>query len=56
MKNPLRLNDSKRVIRGGDWYGSSGDLRSARRDSTAPSSRFYDIYIGFRLFRTTEKS
>lgn len=36
-----------RVLRGGSWYGRSKYLRSASRDSNAPTSR--DANTGFRL-------
>ena len=38
---------STRVLRGGSWYLSGGDLRSAYHFSSSPSTRLFDI--GFRL-------
>jgi len=39
----------QRVVRGGAWYGASGDCRAARRFSYAPSTRWNAT--GFRLAR-----
>jgi formylglycine-generating enzyme required for sulfatase activity len=41
---------SWRVVRGGSWYYSPGDLRAASRDGYPLDSR--DRYTGFRLSRT----
>jgi formylglycine-generating enzyme required for sulfatase activity len=55
MRNPLLQKISPyRVFRGGFWEDGSGDIRSARRSLRSPSRRYY--FIGFRLFRTKEKS
>jgi len=40
---------SSRVMRGGSWYGSAANVRSAYRNSFTPSYR--NRYIGFRLVR-----
>jgi formylglycine-generating enzyme required for sulfatase activity len=42
---------ARRVIRGGSWGDSPGDLRSAVRFDFSPGDRSY--LIGFRLLRTT---
>ena len=39
-----------RVVRGGSWFNSAGDIRSANRSVSAPELRF--IYAGFRLARS----
>ncbi len=41
---------SRRVLRGGSWYFSPWDVRSAYRDWLRPSDRLYNI--GFRISRT----
>ena len=41
---------SARVIRGGSWYYSASNCRSAYRNSRSPSTR--GDFIGFRLVRT----
>jgi formylglycine-generating enzyme len=47
---------STRVLRGGSWYNSAWDTRSAYRCSSYPDSWFFipiygDAYVGFRLVR-----
>ena len=39
-----------RVLRGGSWYDSPRNLRSAHRDGSNPTIR--DGYLGFRISRT----
>jgi formylglycine-generating enzyme required for sulfatase activity len=39
-----------RVMRGGSWYGTASNCRSAFRSNRGPSTRVY--YTGFRLVRT----
>ena len=46
----LQGKDSGRVVRGGNWSGSPGDLRSAVRGGDEPGNRFDDL--GFRVSRT----
>ncbi len=41
---------SRRVSRGGSWFDSAADVRSARRDADGPSERF--DFLGFRVART----
>jgi formylglycine-generating enzyme required for sulfatase activity len=41
---------SRRVLRGGSWFGSPQGLRSAIRLRVAPGDRDYDA--GFRIART----
>jgi len=40
-----------RVLRGGSWYDPQQDVRAAKRDKSAISSR-YDGDVGFRVCRT----
>jgi formylglycine-generating enzyme required for sulfatase activity len=40
---------SYRVLRGGGWFSSARDVRSANRGSYAPSSQY--TYLGFRVVR-----
>ena len=40
----------RRVYRGGGWYDTAGDLRSADRDGHVPDTRSF--VLGFRLART----
>jgi formylglycine-generating enzyme required for sulfatase activity len=42
--------DASRVIRGGSWYLTARDCRSAIRYAYAPDIRFY--FVGFRLARS----
>ena len=51
-KSPARnpkgsVSGSRRVMRGGSWFNSAQDCRSAHRDYLRPVSRSYDV--GFRL-------
>ncbi len=49
-QNPLiRSGGSKRVLRGGSWSDASRYVRSAFRNSNAPSNR--SVYVGLRLVR-----
>ena len=41
---------SRRVLRGGSWYGSARDCRSASRDWGGPGIRF--SMLGFRVARS----
>ena len=43
-------DQARRVLRGGSWYDSPQDLRSAGRSGGAPDVR--DYYTGFRIART----
>jgi formylglycine-generating enzyme required for sulfatase activity len=43
-------NGSGRVCRGGSWWSSARDCRSARRDNSSPEGR--DNYTGFRVVCT----
>jgi len=45
------VSGSRRVLRGGGWYYSASNCRSASRNSNLPSSRNYNG-VGFRLVRT----
>jgi len=45
-QQPL-VSDSARVVRGGSWYGSGRNLRSAFRSGLTPDNRFN--FLGFRL-------
>ena len=46
---------SNRVYRGGSWFGSTWDCRSANRVSEVPSGRGYsDAVLGFRLLREVQ--
>ena len=46
--DPVSINfDSRRILRGGSWYGSASGTRSANRSYEEPDSRFRSI--GFRL-------
>ena len=47
--NPLGTDGSERVLRGGSWYASARDCRSAYRGADPPSRRSPDV--GFRLSR-----
>ena len=48
----LSGNCSRRVLRGGSWYYSPNDLRSAGRSRATSVFRYY--YNGFRLARTLD--
>ncbi len=41
---------TRRVVRGGSWYGSSEDCRSAKRESRSPDSA--EDVVGLRVVRT----
>jgi formylglycine-generating enzyme required for sulfatase activity len=45
-----RAKAAGRIIRGGGWYGTAVDCRSAGRNRRTPGVRAYDL--GFRLSRT----
>jgi outer membrane protein assembly factor BamB len=47
-------NGSRRVIRGGEWYGDARDCRSAFRYADVPTGIFY--VMGFRVVMTTSGS
>ena len=54
MKNPLLdYSPSDRMYRGGSWNNYAMDIRAPLRYYFAPSPHYY---LGFRLFRTLEKS
>ena len=51
MIDPLGLGSGKeRILRGGSWFNSACDCRSARRNSGFPSSQFSNV--GFRVALT----
>jgi formylglycine-generating enzyme required for sulfatase activity len=47
---PGPISGSQRVLRGGSWFGSSGNCRASSRIGVAPGSD--DVSIGFRAART----
>jgi len=49
VMNPVG-SGSKRVSRGGEWGGTPGSMRAARRREVAPADRNY--FIGFRCARS----
>ncbi|WP_417380105.1 SUMF1/EgtB/PvdO family nonheme iron enzyme [Gimesia sp.] len=44
---------SRRVDRGGSWFGDSGSCRSAHRDGSSPGYRL--LLLGFRVLRSSVK-
>lgn len=56
VRNPLNTGSarSRRVIRGGGWYGVVSDLRSANRGWARPGAA--DPQLGFRLVRELPQS
>ncbi|MCP4548455.1 MAG: SUMF1/EgtB/PvdO family nonheme iron enzyme [bacterium] len=52
--DPLSTRGTNRIIRGGGWYGFSGDCRAANRNASNPD-RSTD-FVGFRIVRTANDS
>ncbi len=47
IKDNNNRSQSRKVLRGGSWYGTAGDCRSAFRYEVGARYRFYDS--GFRV-------
>ena len=48
--NPVQTDGSLHVVRGGDWFDTPDQLRSAARSGSQPTQQYSDF--GFRLGRT----
>lgn len=51
--NYSATDESKRVMRGGTWYGTADYLRASDRNYNAPKSQFHNV--GGRLVRTLDE-